>query len=196
MRLHSLVLVMIVALIAAARAQQPGPVPAAAPVPMVKPVAEGVYIFEYRGYQSMFVVDPEGVIATDPMNADAAKVYLAEIRKLTAAPIRYVIYSHHHYDHIAGGLPFKEAGAVFVAHRNARVQLERLKNPSVVLPTQDVDERRQLKVGRTSGRSALSRPQSFGQQSGRLGAGAEGDLRRRLVAARRIDLAQHLRLVR
>jgi esterase FrsA len=139
----------------AQQASAPPPVPpvaaALAPaVPVVKPVADGVYIFEYRGYQSMFVVDPEGVVATDPMNTEAAKVYLAEIRKITSAPIRYVVYSHHHYDHIAGGAPFKQAGAVFVAHRNARPQLERLKNPGVVLPDQVVGDRQVLKVGRTT----------------------------------------------
>jgi glyoxylase-like metal-dependent hydrolase (beta-lactamase superfamily II) len=39
---------------------------------------------------------------------------------------------------------------MFVAHRNARVQLERLKNPNVVLPDETIDERRTLTVGRTN----------------------------------------------
>ena len=83
---------------------------------VIEPVADEVHIFESRGYQSMFVVDPAGVLVTDPMNPEAAKVYLSEIRKMTSAPIRYVVYSHHHYDHAGGGAPFKEAGATFVAH--------------------------------------------------------------------------------
>lgn len=120
-----------------------------APTSVVKEVAGGVYIFEYRGYQSMFVVAPAGVVVTDPISPETAKVYLAEIRKLTAAPIRYVVYSHHHFDHIAGGAPFKEAGASFVAHRNAGVQLARLKNPAVVLPDRLIDGRETLRVGNT-----------------------------------------------
>ena len=128
----------------ASRAQQP-----TAPAASVRSVADGVYIFEYRGYQSMFVVDPEGVVVTDPISPEAAKVYLAEVRKVTAAPIRYVVYSHHHYDHIAGGAPFKDAGATFIAHRNARAQLERLKNPAVVPPDRVIDDRETLRVGRT-----------------------------------------------
>jgi len=119
------------------------------PAPAVKPVGNGVYIFEYRGYQSMFVVAPEGVVVTDPISPEAAKVYLAEIRRLTAAPIRFVVYSHHHYDHIAGGAPFNDAGAVFVAHRNAGVQLARLKNPAVVPPDRLIDSRETLHVGGT-----------------------------------------------
>ena len=45
-----------------------------------------------------------------------------------------MVYSHHHYDHIEGGKPFKDAGATFVAHMNAKTRLEALKNPDVVIP--------------------------------------------------------------
>jgi len=119
------------------------------PVGEASPIADGVYAYRYGNYQSMFVVTPDGVIVTDPINAAAAKGYLAEIRKITAAPIRYVIYSHHHFDHIAGGAIFKEAGAQFVAQRNAKPPLERLKNPAVVLPDQYVDDRMTLELGGT-----------------------------------------------
>ena len=37
---------------------------------------------------------------------------------MTKAPIKYVVYSHSHFDHIAGGKPFKELGATFVAHED------------------------------------------------------------------------------
>src|SRR3954467_5996237 len=84
---------------------------------------EGVYIFRYGNVQSMFIVTPEGVIATDPISyarPEASKVYIEEIRKITQAPIKYLIYSHHHYDRIAGGKPFKDAGAKIVAHERAK----------------------------------------------------------------------------
>jgi len=45
-----------------------------------------------------------------------------------------VAYSHHHYDHIEGGKPFKDAGATFIAHVNAKTRLEALQNPDVVIP--------------------------------------------------------------
>ena len=68
----------------------------------------------------MFIVTPDGVIATDPIGygrTDRGQVYLSEIRKITQAPIRYVIYSHHHFYHAAGGQALDDGGAVFVAHR-------------------------------------------------------------------------------
>ena len=40
-----------------AHAQQPAPGGAPGPRASVKPVADGVYIFEYAGYQSMFVAN-------------------------------------------------------------------------------------------------------------------------------------------
>ena len=103
------------ALAATAQAQQPTP-----PMFATTKVTDNVYIFRYGGHQSMFIVTPDGVIATDPIGErrPAAKAYIEEIQKITKAPIKYVIYSHSHFDHIAGGQPFKDLGAVFVAHRN------------------------------------------------------------------------------
>ncbi len=120
-----------------------------APPYETKKVADGVYVYRHMGHQSMFVVTSDGVVVTDPINPAAAKLYLEEIRKVSQAPIRYVIYSHHHFDHIAGGAPFREAGAVFVAHRQARTTLERLRNPDVVIPDLVVDDRATLTVGGT-----------------------------------------------
>ena len=115
-------------------------------------ITDNVYIFRYGGHQSMFVITPEGVIATDPiayLRPQAAATYIAEIRKITQVPIRYVVYSHHHYDHIAGGKPFKDLGATFVAHRNARAHLEQLQYPDAVLPDEVVDDARTIELGGT-----------------------------------------------
>ena len=88
MRFVVAVLIGVAVAVNAGLAQQPGAGTGAPPAAVIKPVADGVHIFEYRGYQSMFVVDPAGVVVTDPMNPEAARVYLAEIRKMTSAPIR------------------------------------------------------------------------------------------------------------
>jgi cyclase len=53
-------------------------------------------------------------------SADAAKQLLAEIRHLTKLPIRFVINTHYHLDHVAGNGVFVEAGAVILAQRNVR----------------------------------------------------------------------------
>ena len=132
------------AVLAAAFVTAPAVAQAPAPAPYgTTKIADNVYVFRAGGYQSMFVVSPEGVIVADPIgyaDAKAPAAYLQEIRKITQAPIKYVIYSHHHYDHSAGGKPFKDAGAVFVAHRNAHKRLAALASPDVVLPDMIVDD--------------------------------------------------------
>ena len=111
-----------------------------------------VYIFRYENHQSMFVVTKAGVIATDPISLrrPAAKAYIEEIRKITKAPIKYVIYSHAHYDHIAGGQPFKDVGATFIAHRNAKARIVELKPADVVVPDQVVDKQKTITLGGTT----------------------------------------------
>jgi len=122
---------------------------AQAPPYETKKIADNVYIYRHMGHQSMFVVTSDGVVATDPISPQAATIYLQEIRKVTQAPIRYVIYSHHHFDHIAGGAPFKQAGATFIAHTLAKEKLERAKNPDVVIPDLTVEDKSVLMVGNT-----------------------------------------------
>src|SRR6185503_3915490 len=81
-------------------------------------------------------------------NTDNA--YIEEIRKITKAPIKYVIYSHSHYDHIAGGKPFKDLGATFIAHKNAKARILELKPADVVVPDEVVDKKKVIKLGGTT----------------------------------------------
>jgi glyoxylase-like metal-dependent hydrolase (beta-lactamase superfamily II) len=131
----------------------PAPKPAG-PVFETKKVegTDNVYIFRAGNAQSMFIVTSAGVIVTDPISyarRDASQAYLDEIRKITNQPIRYLVYSHHHFDHIAGGKPFKDAGATVVAHRNAKTRLEILKDPYTVIPDEVVGDNHTIKLGDT-----------------------------------------------
>lgn len=114
---------------------------------------DNVYTFRYDNSLAMFIVTSGGVIATDPIGygrPQASVTYVNEIKKITNQPIRYVVYSHHHFDHIAGGKPFKDAGARFVAHRRAKERLEVLKDPHTVLPDETFEGNRTLKLGDTT----------------------------------------------
>ncbi|HEY6965990.1 MAG TPA: MBL fold metallo-hydrolase [Burkholderiales bacterium] len=105
--------------------------------------ADGVYIFRNVGHQSVFIVTPEGVIATDPIaygRPTGGADYVAAIRKVTDKPIKYLIYSHVHFDHIAGGKAFKDAGATIVAHKRAAERLAAVQDPATPLPDEVVDD--------------------------------------------------------
>lgn len=99
-------------------------------------LGDGLYVFRWWVYRNIFIVTDEGVIVTDPMNPKAAKFLQAEIRKVTDKPVKYVVYSHNHHDHISGGIIFKEEGAQFVGHENVLKELG--DHPSAVTPLPDI----------------------------------------------------------
>ena len=142
---------------AAAQQQQPAATPPAAQRPQIETKkvegTEGVYIFRNGNHQSMFVVTKDGVIATDPIaygRPTGGQQYVDEIKKVTDKPIKYLIYSHVHFDHIAGGKAFKDAGARVVAHENATKRLKVLKDPHTVMPDELVGNKKTIKLGGTT----------------------------------------------
>ncbi len=93
-------------------------------------VADGVYSFRAFIHRNMIVVTDNGVIISDPLNPLAAKMMMGEIKKLTDKPVKYVIYSHNHWDHISGAEVFKAQGAKIVQHKLAATATR--PNPNVV----------------------------------------------------------------
>src|ERR1700750_2603841 len=114
---------------------------------------DNVYIFRNGNHQAMFVVTPAGVIATDPVaygRPTGGQQYVDEIKKVTDKPIKFLIYSHHHYDHIAGGKAFKDAGAQIIAHTNAMTHLKPLNDPNTPLPDESIGNKKVIKLGGTT----------------------------------------------
>lgn len=82
------------------------------------------------GANAGFLIGDDGVLVVDTFeNEAAARALLAEIRRLTKQPVKFVVNTHYHVDHVAGNRVFAEAGAVIVAHRNLRgwINTENLK---------------------------------------------------------------------
>ena len=76
------------------------------------------------------VIGEDGIAIIDTFeHPDAAQVLLREIRKISQLPIRYVVNTHYHLDHVNGNDVFAKVGAVVVAHRNVRtwMRTENLK---------------------------------------------------------------------
>jgi cyclase len=73
------------------------------------------------GGNAGFVIGDDGVVVIDTFqDPRPAKALLADIRKLTPLPIRFVVNTHYHLDHVNGNDVFAAAGATIVAHRNVR----------------------------------------------------------------------------
>jgi glyoxylase-like metal-dependent hydrolase (beta-lactamase superfamily II) len=116
----------------------------AAPIPFdmrnrtTTELAPGLYTFGNFAARSIFVVGDDGVIATDPVSADFAKDMRAAIRAVTKQPVKYVVYSHQHWDHVSGGQVFKDEGANFISHENCVKHFTNKPNPAIVTPDQTV----------------------------------------------------------
>ena len=141
--------VLAAALLAAApaAAQTQPPLSPPTPVREITKIAGEVYRFRNNNHYSVFAVTPAGVIATDPINADAAAWLKAEIAKRFNQPIRYVIYSHDHWDHISGGQAFAET-AIVVAHENAKIQIVGEKRNTAV-PQVTFSDQMRIELGGT-----------------------------------------------
>ena len=64
-----------------------------------------------------FVITDQGVVVVDALGSPAlAEALVVAIKKLTAQPIRKVIVTHYHADHIYGLQVFKAQGAQIIAH--------------------------------------------------------------------------------
>lgn len=71
-----------------------------------------------------FVVTPAGVVVVDALGSPAlARELVSAIGKLTAQPIRHVVVTHYHADHIYGLQVFKELGATITAHQSGQAYL-------------------------------------------------------------------------
>jgi glyoxylase-like metal-dependent hydrolase (beta-lactamase superfamily II) len=88
--------------------------------------ATGVASAANKGYMSNagFVVTRDGVIVFDALGTPAlGRAMIAAIGGVSRAPIRRVIVSHYHADHIYGLQALKAAGAEIWAQRKAEIYL-------------------------------------------------------------------------
>src|ERR1700734_3229278 len=80
------------------------------------------------GGNAGFVIGEVGVLVIDTFqDPRPAKTLLREIRKLTSLPIRFVVNTHYHLDHVNGNDVFAAAGATIVAHRIVRAGMHKKK---------------------------------------------------------------------
>jgi glyoxylase-like metal-dependent hydrolase (beta-lactamase superfamily II) len=102
----------------------------ARPAPKRIQVAEGVYLFITQPYgnvgldgNSVVLISNDGVLVFDSNGTPAAaSAVLAEIRKLTNQPVRYVVNSHWHWDHWYGTETYQQAfpNLQIIAHEKTR----------------------------------------------------------------------------
>jgi glyoxylase-like metal-dependent hydrolase (beta-lactamase superfamily II) len=97
---------------------QPGPGgPPRGPGRQITQIAPDLYRANNGNWHTIFLVTPAGILLADPINNDFATWLKAELATRFKVPVRYVVYSHSHWDHAAGGTVFADT-ATFVGHQN------------------------------------------------------------------------------
>ena len=138
-----------VTLCGAVQAQTPAAAPAAqAAVREITRIAGEVCRFRNNGHFSVFAVTPAGIIATDPINAEAATWLKDEMKKRWPdKAIKFVVYSHDHADHISGGEVWADTATV-IAQDNAKAAIIGEKRPTAV-PQVTFSDRATIELGGT-----------------------------------------------
>jgi len=97
----------------------------------IEELGGGLYRFIDDRHRSVFLITPQGAIVTDPLNKKAATWLHEEIKTRFNVPVKYVIYSHNHSDHIYGAEVFKSPHTTFVAHKLSAQDIKNTKMKTV-----------------------------------------------------------------
>lgn len=89
-----------------------------------------VYYARMDDYLSAFMVTSEGIILVEPIGTEFATWLKAELAQRFKVPVKYVIYSHHHWDHASGAAVYADT-AKLVGHEN---MLPHLAMPPAATP--------------------------------------------------------------
>jgi glyoxylase-like metal-dependent hydrolase (beta-lactamase superfamily II) len=82
-----------------------------------------VYFARMDDYVSAFMVTSEGIILVEPIGTDFAAWLKSELATRFRQPVKYVIYSHHHWDHASGAAVYADT-AKLVGHANMNGHLK------------------------------------------------------------------------
>jgi cyclase len=106
------------------------PAQAPRPAPTRVDLGDGIYLFQTQPYgdvgldgNAVVIVSTDGVLVFDSNGTPAgAAAVLAEIRKLTDQPVRYLVNSHWHWDHWYGAEVYRQAfpGLEIITHEASR----------------------------------------------------------------------------
>lgn len=88
----------------------------------IEHIAGDLYKAATTTHRTVFVVTDDGIILTDPISREFSTWLKAELDSRFGVPVRYVMYTHHHWDHASGGAVFEDT-ATFVGHENMIGQL-------------------------------------------------------------------------
>jgi glyoxylase-like metal-dependent hydrolase (beta-lactamase superfamily II) len=122
-------------------------------------VADGVWYLTGGSHHSVAIEMRDHLIVVEgPLNDQRALAVIAEARGLAPGkPIRYVVNTHHHFDHSGGVRAFAGEGAIVITHEINRVFFERaLAAPATISPDHLARSGRQATIEAVRDRRVLT----------------------------------------
>ncbi len=94
-------------------------------------IADNLYVLMGGPAQGNILMStgPDGIFLVDSMYAPMHQKIVDAVRKISPAPIRYVVNTHLHGDHTAGNEAMAKLGAVILSQDNMRKRMAEAKNP-------------------------------------------------------------------
>jgi glyoxylase-like metal-dependent hydrolase (beta-lactamase superfamily II) len=89
-----------------------------------------VYYARMDDYLSVFMVTPDGIVLVEPVGTEFATWLKGELASRFKVPVKYVIYSHHHWDHGSGASVYADTARI-VGHE---AMMKRLAMPGPATP--------------------------------------------------------------
>jgi glyoxylase-like metal-dependent hydrolase (beta-lactamase superfamily II) len=112
---------------------------------LVQEIRDGLYWVSDGAYNTMFLVTPDGVVAVDAPPTLGAN-YLKAIAEKTSKPVKYLVYSHEHTDHIGAAYLFPRNVKIIAQKETAEI-LERRKDPRRPVPPITFTDTYTVKLG-------------------------------------------------
>ncbi len=103
--------------------QAPAPQPQQEVVVTATKLGGNVYGIDGQGGRMAALVGPEGVFIVDAQSARITDKIVAEIKKLSPAPLKLLVNTHVHTDHTGGNENFGKLGLTIIGRPNLRAQL-------------------------------------------------------------------------
>jgi glyoxylase-like metal-dependent hydrolase (beta-lactamase superfamily II) len=115
-----------------------------------------LYRAQNDNHYTVFLVTPDGIIMSDPINRDFSRWLKGEIASRFKVPVRYVLYTHKDWDHASGGVVWADT-AEFVGHRNMLAALAPpAGNPPLTADAVKMDANRNGLVERAEASGAVA----------------------------------------
>ena len=126
------------------RNAQPAPVQVA-----VQKLAEGVFYLTGGSHHSLAIEMRDHIVVVDtPQTEQRALAVLAKAKEtIPNKPVRFVVTSHHHWDHLGGIRAAMDEGAIIVTHQSNKAFLERVaKTPHTIVPDRLAASRKAVRI--------------------------------------------------